>query len=115
MEFRPRWRQDRVAEWLPLLLSTYPVALVILAGAAAGGFGTLVLAGGTCAAVYGGPVLWLRWADRRREALLRRCGWRICPRCGYVLVGLAEDGVCPECGLRYRGRELARVWSCVRR
>ena len=28
----------------------------------------------------------------------------ICPRCGYSLQGLPDEGVCPECGRRYDPR-----------
>jgi len=38
----------------------------------------------------------------RTKARLARSEWFLCPWCRYSLVGLDEQGVCPECGAGYR-------------
>jgi hypothetical protein len=50
---------------------------------------------------------------RVREILrgARESGYRVCPECGYLLRGLADDGHCPECGITYTCDELNRVWE----
>ena len=35
----------------------------------------------------------------------------VCVQCGYALVDLDEEGVCPECGVEYRADEVRRAWE----
>ncbi len=53
------------------------------------------------------PVLILAWLlprgiQVRTKARLARSDWFLCPWCRYSLVGLEDQGVCPECGAGYR-------------
>jgi hypothetical protein len=36
---------------------------------------------------------------------------RVCPHCGYPLIGLREVQECPECGTPYDVRELVSMWE----
>jgi len=48
-------------------------------------------------------------SKRLRE--LRTHEYRICQACGYLLVGLPDDGNCPECGSSYDRQETIRSWQ----
>ena len=48
------------------------------------------------------------------EKVLREGGLR-CPRCGYALDGLAGEGACPECGVRYEHERVRAWWRGYRR
>jgi hypothetical protein len=40
---------------------------------------------------------------------LRANDRKVCP-CGYVLRGLPDAGICPECGESYEAEQLCRLW-----
>ena len=43
-------------------------------------------------------VIVRRWVTRLRKQVAD-ANFRVCFRCGYDLSTIAEDGVCPECGI----------------
>lgn len=45
------------------------------------------------------------------RAALRKNGYRRCPQCKYNLELLANEGVCPECGLGYNPHMLKAEWE----
>lgn len=53
---------------------------------------------------------WRRLKRRAREVLVRTRGLT-CLSCGFSLVGLEENGQCPECGVSYYADHLGRCWS----
>jgi hypothetical protein len=53
---------------------------------------------------------WRRLRRRARETLVRTRGLT-CLGCGFSLVGLEENGHCPECGASYYADHLTRCWS----
>lgn len=48
---------------------------------------------------------------RRMRKLLRGHDYAVCLSCRYPLVGLADAGVCPECGTGYDVSETRRCWE----
>ena len=42
-----------------------------------------------------------RRQTRVKLRYIQSCGFRVCPDCGYRLVGLGDHGTCPECGRAY--------------
>jgi hypothetical protein len=42
---------------------------------------------------------------------LRRCGYRLCPKCGYNTTGLPPRGPCPECGAGYDAERARLEWE----
>jgi hypothetical protein len=61
--------------------------------------------------VVGATIMWRRKLDF--QARLRRDAWRICPHCLYSLQGLADMGICPECGGAYSPQSLQNDWRRV--
>jgi hypothetical protein len=57
-----------------------------------------------------GILVTVGWVEKRLVHRVARARFRACPRCGYSLVGVSEDGACPECGREYRGSELEDEW-----
>jgi len=51
----------------------------------------------------------LHEASVRRR--LKAAGYRLCPRCGYDLSGLGDEGACPECGRGFLAASLAEQWA----
>ena len=55
---------------------------------------------------------------RQRKAFyerLRRVDFQMCVECGYALIGLPDQHVCPECGAKYmkeESMEAWRAWAC---
>lgn len=77
----------RFPDWVPVARGSFramPRAVLPLGFA----IDTLVFAG-LFALLVRGPGVLRRWRRRRRG---------LCVRCGYSRTGLAEGGVCPECG-----------------
>jgi uncharacterized paraquat-inducible protein A len=67
------------------------------------------------AAVFIFVVAWCAWYWRRlrasaRSTLVQTRGLA-CTGCGYSLVGMDENGECPECGCSYYADHLTRCWS----
>ena len=38
---------------------------------------------------------------------------RICPKCGHLLVGLEDEGTCPECGTPFNLADVKRQWQSI--
>jgi hypothetical protein len=53
---------------------------------------------------------WRRLRRRARTILVQTRGLT-CLSCGFSLVGLDENGYCPECGAGYYADHLSRCWS----
>ncbi len=47
---------------------------------------------------------------RRNGRMLRNHEWRMCPYCRQLLVSLPDEGLCPECGKRYRAQQVEEHW-----
>lgn len=47
------------------------------------------------------PAFWFRWKRRQLQARVIEHAYFLCPWCQYVLTGLEETGLCPECGYAY--------------
>jgi len=47
----------------------------------------------------------------RLSRLVKDSDYRVCTGCRYRLSGLADTGVCPECGLTYTLEELTATWK----
>ncbi len=77
--------------------------------------------------IYGLVLLWMTLATlvvhREQPTWHARCRWpAICEMCGYLLLGLAEDQGCPECGKPVHESKHAdrapiqgRYWSITKR
>jgi hypothetical protein len=73
--------------------------------------GVLFAAAGAFVLVVGWCVwYWRRLRGRARTILIKTRGLT-CLSCGFSLVGLDENGQCPECGEGYYADELSRCWS----
>ena len=59
-------------------------------------------------AVVSGFV-YLARRNRFRDELVKNAR-RACPACLYSLIGLADTGHCPECGLAYDAKLLRSIW-----
>lgn len=46
-------------------------------------------------------ILFNMYEDRKLKKRVLAAEGRVCTNCGYVLVGLQTEGICPECGVRY--------------
>lgn len=99
-------RVVRVYLVLGLVASVLPMA-VLFVGVAIGS----AVPGWAFAAVPAASLGVFGVAVLRFLRRLRACGGRLCPACGYALVGLDEDGVCPECGTKYTARQLRYTWQ----
>ena len=68
-----------------------------------------------CAGVFVVALGWCAWywihLRRRARAILVKTRGLTCLSCGFSLVGLEENGQCPECGEGYYADELSRCWS----
>lgn len=53
--------------------------------------------------------------NRRSVERLRDNGFQYCSECAYDLRDRADDGTCPECGVRYRKEQLPAHWRCAYR
>lgn len=62
-------------------------------------------------------VIWLvvviTW-ERRLVGRLRATGYRLCPACGYSLVGREGPVTCPECGRPCVMDDVQRMWRDFR-
>ena len=47
------------------------------------------------------------------RASMQEHGGFLCPWCRYALTGLADDGICPECGVRYRRSLCEQLYICA--
>lgn len=58
---------------------------------------------------------WSVWCWRRlranARAVLVKTRGLTCLSCGFSLVGLDENGHCPECGVSYYADHVTRCWS----
>ena len=52
--------------------------------------------------------------ERRLMRQLRCADYRLCPRCGYSLVGLRGTIACPECGRPCKMTDVQRAWRLFR-
>jgi hypothetical protein len=60
-------------------------------------------------------IAWCVWfrvhlRDQARAVLVKTRGLT-CTNCGYSLVGMDENGQCPECGASYYADHLCQCWS----
>jgi hypothetical protein len=74
---------------------------------------TPILLAATTAGVL--AVAWCAWfwrilRQRARSILIKTRGLT-CTSCAYSLVGMDENGQCPECGHTYYADHLAQCWS----
>jgi len=58
---------------------------------------------------------WLlpRGIRMRTRARTITSDWFLCPWCRYSLVGLEDQGVCPECGAGYRRDVCVSLYQCA--
>lgn len=57
--------------------------------------------------------IWFGRAMVREMKQAERVGWKRCWHCGYDLMGVAAEGVCPECGNAYAREDLATKWRLL--
>jgi len=69
----------------------------------------LILSAGTLACLA--VTYWVPRRVRRLIDAARLKRWRVCPRCGYSLAELNEEGRCPECGEPYTHATLQGQWQ----
>lgn len=48
---------------------------------------------------------------KRTKRRVLKHDWFLCPWCRYALTGLADQGVCPECGAGYRKDVCAKLYQ----
>ena len=74
---------------------------------------SIILFGSAAAVLLG--LLWCilvgRYCRRRAKAILIRTRGLTCTGCGYSLVGMDENGACPECGTSYYADHLTQCWA----
>jgi hypothetical protein len=74
---------------------------------------TATLLGSALAAAV--AMIWCVWYWRRlrarARAVLVKTRGLTCLSCGFSLVGLDENGQCPECGVSYYADHVTRCWS----
>jgi hypothetical protein len=68
-------------------------------------------------AIPGLILCWLlpRGIRLRTKARAIKSDWFLCPWCRYSLVGLDDQGVCPECGSGYRKEVCERLYKSAYR
>ena len=59
---------------------------------------------------WGASIALIVWSRRLRRRAREHRG-AVCWGCGYVLGGLADRGVCPECGAAFDLGQLRRLWG----
>ena len=47
-----------------------------------------------------------RWLHKR----VKENDYMVCDNCAYLLVGIGESGVCPECGQAFEVESLQKTW-----
>ncbi len=60
---------------------------------------------------WGGSWVVFRYLNRKRYREARASDFRRCTRCMHDLAGLAEEGVCPECGAPFTLVALEQAWK----
>jgi hypothetical protein len=60
-----------------------------------------------------GSCIVLMVLDARTRRRLQASGCVMCPHCEHDLNGLADEGVCPECGEPFSASGLAEAWSIL--
>lgn len=59
-------------------------------------------------------VMWILSRRQRKIRIIwRESGGRVCIHCGHNLAGLADIGVCPECGHTFDTHKDRGKWSSV--
>jgi len=58
------------------------------------------------------PVFLVARTLRLRRVYLASDG-RICPQCGHSLLGLGEEGICPECGKEFERSDVRLQWKDI--
>ncbi len=69
---------------------------------------TLAIAFGV---VWGGLWIVFRYLNRKHYRDARSSNFRRCTRCMHDLAGLADEGVCPECGTPFTLVALEQAWK----
>jgi len=94
-----------------MMIVGYIVYLVTPISAKPYGLGFTVLFG------IGSFVIWLIPIEIRRATKKRakRHGNFLCPWCRYALTSLPDEGICPECGARYRRAVCETLYQCAYR
>ena len=60
-----------------------------------------------------GTPVYLILRSRTLRARLQSMEGRICPGCGQSLVGLGDEGTCPECGVDFEIGKVRKRWGLV--
>lgn len=50
---------------------------------------------------------------RRLYSELEDAGGMLCPACGSSLLGLGDEGICPECGKPYSRPDVQKQWRTI--